>query len=84
MRTTVTLTAEAESLLHKAMRERGLSFKDAINSAIVDGLSTEASVSAITTPSFDLGVARMNLDRALVIASELEDEHLLHKRELGK
>lgn len=84
MRTTITLTPEAESLIRKAMRERGLTFKQAVNSAIVDGLGTGAAARPFSTPSFDLGVARINLDHALAIAAELEDEHLLRKRELGK
>ncbi|WP_346233621.1 hypothetical protein [Parafrigoribacterium mesophilum] len=36
------------------------------------------------TPTFDLGRAQMPLDRAVVIAAELEDEQLLRKRESGK
>ena len=82
MRTTITLTPEADSLVRRVMRERGLSFKDAVNAAIVDGLGTSSE--AFSTPTFALGPARVDLDHALSLAGELEDEHLLRKRELGK
>ena len=39
MRTTVTLESEAERLLREAMRQRGQSFKEALNRAIVQGLA---------------------------------------------
>ena len=64
------------------MRERGLSFKDAVNAAIV-GLAPQPR-SAYETPVRSLGRARIPLDRALAAASDLEDEALVHKRELGK
>jgi hypothetical protein len=82
MRTTITLTPEADSLVQKAMRERGLSFKDAVNEAIIAGLGGPAR--PFETPTFRLGRARRDLDHALSLAGELEDEHLLRKQELGK
>ena len=83
MRTTITLTPEADALVRRVMRERGLSFKDAVNAAIVDGLAPQPRT-AYETPVRRLGRARIPLDRALGAASDLEDEALLHKRELGK
>lgn len=83
MRTTITLTPEADSLVRKVMRERGLSFKDAVNAAIVEGLRT-ATESTYKTPTFDLGSSSVNLDKALALAADLEDEELMRRRELGK
>lgn len=83
MRTTITLTPEADSLVRKVMRERGLSFKDAVNAAIVDGLRATAEKS-YKTPTFDLGSSSINLDKASAIAADLEDEELMRRRELGK
>ena len=83
MRTTITLTAEADALVRRVMRERGLSFKDAVNAAIVDGLAPQPHT-AFETPVRRLGRARVPLDHALAAASDLEDEALLQKRELGK
>lgn len=84
MRTTITLTPDADALVRRVMRERRLSFKDAVNAAIVDGLSPRRTAPVAPTPTFDLGRARMPLDRALTLAAELEDEQLLRKRESGK
>ncbi len=36
MRTTVTLDPDVKELVERAMRERGLTFKDAINQAVRD------------------------------------------------
>ena len=35
-------------------------------------------------PAFDLGKPRVNLDRALRLAAEMEDEEILRKIEAGK
>lgn len=83
-RTTITLTPEADSLVRKVMRERGLSFKEAVNAAIIDGLAPPAAEHRVATPTFDLGNTRIPLDRALTLAGELEDEAMLRKLELGK
>ena len=39
MRTTVTLDPETEHLIREAMRQRGQSFKDVLNRAVVQGLA---------------------------------------------
>ncbi|WP_375385289.1 antitoxin [uncultured Microbacterium sp.] len=83
MRTTITLAPEADALVRRVMRERGLSFKDAVNAAIISGLSPEVSA-PFQTPVRHLGRARVPLDKALAAAADLEDEALVHKRELGK
>jgi hypothetical protein len=85
MRTTITLTPDADALVRRVMRERGLSFKDAVNAAIVDGLtSAPTRKEGTATPTFDLGRARMPLDGAVSLAADLDDERLLRKREIGK
>ncbi len=84
MRTTITLTPEADSLVRKVMRERKLSFKDAVNAAIVDGLMPQSAQTAFATQTFDLGSPRVSIERALRLAGELEDEELLRKRSMGK
>ena len=43
MRTTTTLDPEVVALLHKAMKERGISFKEALNSAVKMGLTQARS-----------------------------------------
>lgn len=82
MRTTVTLTPEAESLVRRLMHQRGMTFKDAVNTGIIRGLAPKTEV--VDTPVHDLGRARVPVEKALSLAGELEDEALLSKRELGK
>jgi len=84
MRTTVTLDRDVDARIRKLMRERGLSFKEAVNTAIRQGLETEAEREPFETPAFEMGPARLPLERALTLAGELEDEELLRKRALGK
>lgn len=74
MRTTITLDPDTRLLVERAMRERGLSFKDAVNAAIRAGLGpAEPSGRRYTTPR-TLGPPHVDLTKALSLASELEDD----------
>lgn len=73
MRTTVTLDSDAEQLLRRQMRERGVSFTVALDDAIREALGG-AAPGAFRTRIHDLGIPTVNLDRALAIAGDLEDE----------
>ncbi len=84
MRTTVTLDPDTEALLKRRMRERGLSFKQAVNDAIRAGLSPTGPRPRFRTPTADLGLPTVNLDRALAVAAELEDEETVRKQRVGK
>lgn len=85
MRTTVTLDPDAEALLHRRMRERGVSFKQALNDAIREsGTRKGAGRVPFRTTTASLGLPTVNLDRALQLAAELEDEELLRRMRLGK
>lgn len=85
MRTTVTLTPEAESLVRRLMHERNVSFKEAINAAILQGgesAKTERSVR--TTHTARMGKPKVSVEKALQLAGELEDEAIAEKMKLGK
>ena len=84
MRTTITLEPEAEALVRRVMKERGLSFKEAVNQAIVAGLAPPSAAATFETPTFDLGGARLPLDNALALAAQMEDDELIRKTTLGK
>jgi hypothetical protein len=86
MRTTVTLDPDVEAKLRRAMRERDVSFKVAINDAVRAGLgSPTPAARRFRMTTAPLGVRPgINLDKALTLAGELEDEEILRKRELGK
>lgn len=81
MRTTVTLDADTAALIQRRMRERGVSFKQALNDALRDGAGAREP---FRTATADLGTPTVNLDRALQLAGELEDEELLRKMRMGK
>ncbi len=67
------------------MRERGVSFKQALNDAIREGLAPQTGVGdRFRTETADLGLPAVNLDRALALAGELEDEELVRRSRAGK
>jgi hypothetical protein len=81
VRTTVTLDDDTAALVQQRMRERGVSFKVALNDAIRAGASARPQ---FHTEPADLGVPAVNLDHALRLAGDLEDEELVRKLRLGK
>ncbi len=83
MRTTVTLDPDTEQIVRRRMRERRVSFKQALNDAIRSGTSGPASTKPFHTATASLGEPTVNLDRALQLAGELEDEELVRKMRLG-
>jgi hypothetical protein len=84
VRTTVTLDPDTRLLVERVMRERGLSFKEAVNEAIRAGLApAEAGGRRYTTPR-RLGPARIDVTKALRLAGELEDEALARRLAEGR
>jgi hypothetical protein len=84
VRTTVTLDPDVEAKLRAAMRERDVSFKVALNDAVRAGLGAPGLASRrYKMPTAPLGV-RVNIDKALQIAGEMEDEEIIRKIEEGK
>lgn len=86
MRTTVTLDPDVEAKVRAAMRERSVSFKVAVNDSIRAGLTGPAPAARrFRMTTAPLGVRPgVNLDKALALAGELEDEETLRKLELRK
>jgi len=85
MRTTITIDPDVESLIRLAMKERGLSFKDAVNSAIRAGLSQRKPGKAFVQRTFSMGSEQNFLwDKALATADAMEDEELARKLSLRK
>lgn len=82
MRTTVTLDPDVERLIRSAMRERGLSFKEALNEAVRTGLLHDKQRRArkFVQRSFPMGEELdFRWDKALSIADAMEDEELSRK-----
>lgn len=84
LRTTVTLDPDTRLLVERSMRERDLSFKDAVNQAIRAGLGTPASARRTYTTPRDLGPARVDLTKALQLAADLEDDALARRLAEGR
>ncbi len=84
MRTTVTLDADTEALVRRLMRDRNLSFKEAVNDAIRAGLVGEKRGARFRTRSAPLGTPGVNLDRALQLAAQVEDDEMVRKTRVGK
>jgi len=83
VRTTVTLDPDTAALVQRRMRERGISFKQALNDAIRASAEPEGRPRFHTTTA-SLGTPTVNLDRALHLTAELEDEELTRRARLGK
>ncbi len=86
MRTTVTLDADVAARLRQLARERGVSFKTAINAALRAGMDADQGPRvAYAEQVRDLGVRPgVDLTKALDLAATLEDEETMRQLELRK
>ena len=84
MRTTVTLDPDTDAMVRRLMRERDLTFKQAVNAAIRSGAAPTRRRKPVATPTFDMGPPAVPLDKALRIAADLEDEELVRKLAVRK
>lgn len=83
VRTTVTLDPDTRLLVERAMRERGLTFKEAVNEGLRAGLGGASGPRTFTTPR-ELGPARVDLTKALGLAAVLEDDALARRLAEGR
>ncbi|MBL8233842.1 MAG: hypothetical protein JNL98_35415 [Bryobacterales bacterium] len=86
MRTTITLEPDVLALLRTAMKERGISFKEALNSAVRAGLTQgKPDRRQFTQKAYSLGTDQnFRWDKALEAAASIEDEELGRKLALRK
>jgi hypothetical protein len=84
VRTTVTLDPDTRLLVERAMRERGLSFKEAVNEGIRAGFGASGRGGRTFTTPRELGPARVDLTKALQLAGGLEDEALARRAAEGR
>lgn len=83
----MTLDDDVAARLKRVARERGISFKEALNRAIRAGLSGEKgeAPSPFATPSRPLRLrAGVDLVKAVSLVSAMEDEELIRRLELRK
>lgn len=85
MRTTITLDEDVAAQLHQIMRERELTFKDAVNSTLRAGLGPRPEARAYRLPTYRMGVRPgIDLDHALRLDAALEDEETVRQLRLRK
>jgi len=86
VRTTITLEPDVQALIRTAMKERGVSFKEALNSAVRAGLTQgKQKRRHFVQKSYSLGHDQnFRWDKALEAASAMEDEELGRKLSLRK
>ena len=82
----MTLDDDVVAALHAVMRERGVSFKEALNELVRAGLAAaQAPARPYRLVPHRLGVRPgIDLDRANRLVGELEDAELVRKYELGR
>ncbi len=82
----MTLDPDLVAKLRRIAKERGISFKEALNTALRAGLGEQA----VAARRYRVRARRMglrpgfDLDRALRLAAALEDEETVRKLELRK
>lgn len=87
MRTTVTLDGDVERMLHTAVRERGISFKQALNDAVRVGLTPMRAPRKrrFVQKTYALGSEQhFPWHKALAAADTLEDEELSRRLSVRK
>ena len=86
MRTTVPLDPDIAARLKAVARERGISFKQALNSAVRVGLGGERRrARAFKQYAQPMGLRPgFNLDKALQLAGAFEDEEIVRRLERRK
>jgi hypothetical protein len=86
MRTTIDLDPDVDARLRALARERGLPLRTVINDALRSGTEPVAGGhTEYILPSRRLGVRPgINLDKALRLAAEVDDDEVVRKLELRK
>ena len=84
MRTTITLDADVASRLRDFAHRKGISFKQAVNDAVREGLSSTTVLRGepFRQPAYSLGKVLVDLTKALALATDLEDQE--HVAKLGR
>lgn len=86
MRTTIDLDPDIDARLRALARERGVPLRTVINDALRAGTQSHPGDAPLyTLPSRRLGVRPgIDLDKALRLAGELEDDEVVRKLDLRK
>lgn len=73
------------AMIQRVMRERQLTFKQAVNETLRAALRPRPAQSRFRTPTFSMRARDgVDLDKSLQVAGELEDEAVLAKLRAGR
>jgi hypothetical protein len=85
MRTTVTLDPDVVAQIKALMKEKGISFKEAVNSSIRMGSTQRKKrTSQYHQKTFNMGLPAIPVRKALQLAAEMEDEEILRDLTIRK
>lgn len=84
MRRTITLDDDVAIRLEQFRRERGLTFRQAINDILRAGLAESRAAGPYTLPTYNMGPPLVDLTKALQLAAEIEDQKIIRKLRLGE
>ena len=84
MRTTVTLDPDVAAELKELARQRGVSFKEVLNSTVRVGLAAGSATRPTACRPLGRAAPGLSLDGALRLAAAMEDEETVRKLELRK
>ena len=85
MRTTITLEEDVAVQVRRVMRERHITFKEAVNSTLRAGLGVSREPRPYRLPTYRMGVRPgIDLDHALRLDAALEDEETIRQLRLRK
>ena len=79
----MTLDSDVEALVKKLMRERGLTFKEAVNSSLRRALAPPGRAD-VTFPTHDMGEPLLDITHTLRVASDLEDDEIIRELSVGR
>ena len=79
MRITVTLDADTERIVRRRMREEKVSFEQALNDAIREGAAGRPAAEFFNTETASMGPPEIDVDRALQITAQLDDDALMRR-----
>lgn len=80
----MTLDEDVAEQVTRLMHERRAGFKETVNELLRRGLRSAETVVPYTPPRFRSGVrAGVDLDKALAIAGQLEDDEFVRRYESG-
>ncbi|MCW2649693.1 MAG: antitoxin [Mycobacterium sp.] len=76
----MTLDDDVVQVIRRRMAEQHVPFKQALNDAIRESAARRPAPPQFATRTANLGVPSVNLDRALQIAADLEDDELIRRQ----